>query len=299
MFTELMQSTFPVAGIKTYLFIPPLVAFSISFFTSMAGISGAFLIMPFQVSVLGFISPSVSSTNYLYNVVGTPGGIVRYVREKRMFWALAFSMISGALPGVLVGYYLRVTLLPNPRVFKFFVGIVLLCVGMRFTRDILKSDGSLPVDTPHRKSIARVPPSFKLINFSFKGDRINFCVPHVMLPALAVGIVSGIYGIGGGAILAPYLVAVLHIPVYAVAGAVLLANLFTSLAGMAFYSVIPIHNGVTAPPDWILGGLFGLGGLVGMYYGAKYQRFFPEKAIKCVLSIIIFIVSGKYIFQFF
>jgi hypothetical protein len=42
----------------------------------MAGISGAFLILPFQMSVLGFVTPSVSATNFLYNVVGTPGGIL-------------------------------------------------------------------------------------------------------------------------------------------------------------------------------------------------------------------------------
>jgi len=33
----------------------------------MAGISGAFLLLPFQMSVLGFSTPSVSATNFLYN----------------------------------------------------------------------------------------------------------------------------------------------------------------------------------------------------------------------------------------
>ena len=49
----------------------------------------------------------------------------------------------------------------------------------------------------------------------------------------------------------------------------------------------------------MLGVLFGVGGLIGMYCGAKWQRFMPEKMIKCILAIIIFIVSGKYIFQYF
>jgi len=65
---DLLQVIFPVAGIKTYLFIPPAVAFTISFFTSMAGISGAFLLLPFQMSVLGFTTTSVTSTNFLFNM---------------------------------------------------------------------------------------------------------------------------------------------------------------------------------------------------------------------------------------
>ncbi len=69
---------FPVAGIEIFALVTPIAAFVISFFTSMTGVSGAFLLRPFQVSVLGFVSPAVSSTNLLYNVVGTPGGVLRY-----------------------------------------------------------------------------------------------------------------------------------------------------------------------------------------------------------------------------
>jgi uncharacterized membrane protein YfcA len=80
---DLLQVIFPVAGLKTYLLIPPVVAFVISFFTSMAGISGAYLLLPFQMSVLGFTTASVTSTNFLFNVVGTPDGIYRYIEECR------------------------------------------------------------------------------------------------------------------------------------------------------------------------------------------------------------------------
>jgi uncharacterized membrane protein YfcA len=43
-----------------------LVAFFISFFTSMAGVSGAFLLLPFQMSVLGLATPAVSATNLVF-----------------------------------------------------------------------------------------------------------------------------------------------------------------------------------------------------------------------------------------
>jgi len=62
---------FPVSGVETAIWIPPLVGFVISFFTSMGGISGAFLILPFQVSVLGFTSPAVSPTNLVFQALFT------------------------------------------------------------------------------------------------------------------------------------------------------------------------------------------------------------------------------------
>ena len=132
---DLLQVIFPVAGIKTYLFIPPAVAFTISFFTSMAGISGAFLLLPFQMSVLGFTTTSVTSTNFLFNVMGTPGGIYRYIRECRFAWPVALIMAGGIIPGVLIGYYVRIKLLPDPNSFKLFVGFVLLFLALKLIKD--------------------------------------------------------------------------------------------------------------------------------------------------------------------
>lgn len=47
-----LSPTFPISGVTTWLWLPPLVAFIISFFTSMVGVSGAFLLLPFQMSML-------------------------------------------------------------------------------------------------------------------------------------------------------------------------------------------------------------------------------------------------------
>src|SRR5262245_35097051 len=49
-------------------------AFVIAAVTTPAGVAGAVLLLPFQVSVLGTPSPSATPTNLLYNVVACPGG---------------------------------------------------------------------------------------------------------------------------------------------------------------------------------------------------------------------------------
>ena len=117
---------FETAGIEVSPWIPPLVALVVSFFTSMGGVSGAFLLLPFQMSALNFTSPSVSATNFVFNIVAIPSGVYRYLREGRMAWPLTSVVIIGTLPGVFIGYYLRVLYLPDPRTFKLFVGCVLL-----------------------------------------------------------------------------------------------------------------------------------------------------------------------------
>ena len=290
---------FPVSGVETSLLLPPLVSFVISFFSSMAGVTGAFLILPFQMSVLGFTTPSVSATNFVYNVVGTPGGIIRYLREGRMVWPLALTITIGTLPGVLAGYYIRVLYLPEPRNFKLFVGIILLYLGVRVIQKVLHRGVQETPAAHNNFRVRNITFNFTRMGFDFQARRVEFSLAAIIILALAVGIIGGIYGIGGGAIIAPFCVAFLNIPVHTVAGAAIFGTFATSVAGVAIYSLVPLYNGHPAPPDWMLGALFGFGGLLGMYLGASCQKYVPERAIQAILALIIFTVSANYILQFF
>jgi uncharacterized protein len=316
---------FPVSGVKTYIFIPPLVAFVVSFFTSMGGVSGAFLLLPFQVSFLNFTSPSVSATNFVYNIVAIPSGVYRYLKEGRMAWPLTWVVIVGTLPGVFIGYYIRILYLPNPKAFKLFVGCVLLYLGLRllyemtsrsqkgkkqmkaledkFNRHAKELKGNhqthLTAGLPAGAVVKTVRFSLSRVEYEFWGERFSFSTPAMFLLALVVGVIGGTYGIGGGAIIAPFCVAVFHLPVYTVAGAALLGTFLTSIAGVFFYSIIPAKAGLATSPDWLLGFLFGAGGFIGMYLGARAQKFVPQKFIKLMLGIVITILALRYIGQYF
>jgi uncharacterized membrane protein YfcA len=94
----------------------------------------------------------------------------------------------------------------------------------------------------------------------------SFSTSGLLGLTFAIGIIGGVYGIGGGSIIAPFLITLFKLPVYTIAGAVLLGTFTSSVAGVAFYSLIPI-NGTVAPPDWVLGILFGAGGLLEILRG--------------------------------
>ena len=320
---------FPGSGVETWFFLPPLIAFVVSSFTSMAGVSGAFILLPYQMSVLGFTTPSVSSTNFVYNIVAIPSGVYRYFREGRMAWALTWVIIIGTLPGVFIGYYLRVRFLPNPGAFKLFVGLVLLYIGGRLLYeltpwakagrdkrgdlDLKFADRSQKI-REHRQSqiVAGLPPeavvktvtfNIRRVEYEFWGELIGFSVPAMLLLAFVVGIIGGTYGIGGGAIIAPFCVAVFRLPVYTVAGAALLGTFITSILGVIIYSLVPLPGAdgiaTTWPPDLALGFLFGIGGFAGMYLGARLQKFVPQKIIKLLLGIMILALALQYILQYF
>ena len=303
---DFLYITFPVSGVTTWAFIPPLVAFVVSFFTSMSGVSGAFVLLPFQMSVLNYTTPSVSGTNQLFNIVAIPSAVWRYVKERRMVWPLTWAVIIGTLPGVLIGAWLRLEYLPDPKDFKFFAGLVLLYVGVKLLSDTVKTEKQKALvqksESSEQKAefiITDTRFSLKLVEFRFGGQQFSFSVPGVFSLCFIVGIIGGIYGIGGGAIIAPFFVAFFHLPVYAVAGAALMGTFVTSIAGVIIYQVLALnYPNMSVAPDWYLGILFGIGGFCGMYLGARCQKYVPAHIIKLILCFSVLFVAGKYILDF-
>jgi uncharacterized membrane protein YfcA len=295
---------FPVADIELSPFIPPLVACVISFFTSMAGVSGAFLLLPFQVSILGFTSPAVSSTNHLFNIVAIPSGIYRFIKEGRMLWPLTWLVVIGTLPGVLAGVLIRITYLPSPRAFKFFVGLVLLYIGIKLCLDVIKQKDSIKrqpsgkQDTTKEFTISNTRLNMRSLQYNFNGSTYTVNTFSVICLSLIVGLIGGIYGIGGGAIIAPFFVTIYKLPIHTVAGASLMGTFFTSAIGVAFFQFLATSSIAASQqiaPDYKLGLLFGAGGVVGIYFGARAQRFFPANSIKTILAAALLFTAGKYI----
>jgi uncharacterized membrane protein YfcA len=276
------------------------------------------------MSVLNYTAPSVSGTNHVFNIVAIPSGVYRYIKEGRMAWPLTWVVIVGTLPGVFIGYYLRVLYLPDPRAFKLFAGCVLLYIGSRLFKELLggnnvQSAGAkaladkfktraeeikkaqrskMAAGFPADAVVKTISVSLKKVEYEFWGERFSFNTLGMFALAFVVGIIGGAYGIGGGAIIAPFCVAFFHLPVYTIAGATLMGTFITSVAGALFFSVLPASHGASPMPDWPLGILFGIGGFVGMYLGAKTQKYMPQKVIKVVVGIAIMFLAITYIGQF-
>lgn len=88
-------------------------SFAIAGVATPAGISGAVLLLPFQVSVLGTLAPpsphqpAVQSHRH-------PGALYQYCRQHQTGGRLALALIAGTLPGVIAGSAIRVELIPGP-----------------------------------------------------------------------------------------------------------------------------------------------------------------------------------------
>ncbi len=236
-----------------------LAGFVIATITSPVGVSGAVFLLPVQLSVFGVPNPQVTPTNLLYNVLSGPGALLRYARQGQLRGSLARNLVLGSAPGVIIGAVLRVYVADDPSVFKLVAAAVLLPTGLL----ILLST---------RRTGAR------LVRASLRPRTIG-------LAAFVIGIVGGIYGIGGGSILGPILVGS-GMAVSAVAPAALASTFVTSIIGVATFAVLQMNTSGSVSPDWTLGVACGLGGLCGGYLGASLQPRLPEELLRTLLGFL-------------
>lgn len=152
----------------------------IAFVTAPVGVSGAVFLLPVQLSVFGVPNPAVTPTNLLFNVVAGPGALWRHSRTGVLRGPLTRRLVAGTLPGVVVGAVIRVFALPGPTVFRLLIAALLLPLGLWLCARTLR---------PRRERHAAEPSARTVTGL-----------------ALAVGVVGGIYGIGGGSLLGPILV---------------------------------------------------------------------------------------------
>jgi uncharacterized membrane protein YfcA len=220
--------------------------------------------------VLGVPSPAVTPTNLLYNVVAGPGALLRFCRAGTLGGPLTRLLIAGTVPGVIVGAVVRVFAVPGPRVFKLLVAALLLPLGLWLCARTLRPVGPRTTTSPTARTTTAL--------------------------ALAVGVVGGIYGIGGGSILGPIL-AGRGVPVATVAPAALASTFVTSLAGAGTYALLALTTTGDIAPDWPLGLTCGLGGLAGGYLGAHLQPHLPETALRLLLGALAIVVGTLYAVQ--
>ena len=246
-----------------------LIAFAVAAVSTPAGVSGAVFLLPVQASVLHVPNPSLTPTNLLYNVLATPGALIRFAQAGQLWTPLTRALLSGSVPGVVAGSIIRVELLPGRRALLFVIAAVLVPVGASLLR------ARAATRAPAREAPAGWVP----------------------LVAAVVGTIGGIAGVGGGSLLAP-LLATAGYPLALIAPAAISATFATSIVGVASFQLLAlIDDGAAIAPDWLLGLALGAGGLLGGYVGATVQPHVPERALRTLLGGVSIAIAALYLAQ--
>ena len=233
----------------------------VGFVLGLVGGGGSILAVPLMVYLVGVPSPHVAiGTSALAVAANALTGLLHHVRHGNVKWRCSLVYAAAGVAGAFAGSTAGKAFDGQKLLFLF--AIVMVVVGVLILRN-RRREGD---------------PSVVL-------GREN--APKLVGYGAGTGLFSGFFGIGGGFLIVPGLVAATGMPMINAIGSSLVAVTAFGLTTAANYA----FSGLV---DWALAGVFIVGGVVGGFLGARLAKHLSgtRGRLTTVFAGLIFIVAA-------
>ena len=243
------------------LFSGGLVGFSLG----LVGGGGSILAVPLMVYLVGVQNPHVAiGTSALAVAVNAATGLAHHARHGTVKWRCGLMYAGAGVVGAFLGSTGGKAFDGQRLLFLF--AIVMIAVGVLMLRR-RRQEGQEGAQC-HRGNAAKV------LGFGF-----------------GTGGFSGFFGIGGGFLIVPGLIASTGMPMINAVGTSLVAVTAFGLTTAANYAL----SGLV---DWLLAGAFIAGGIVGSLIGTRAAKRLSDSGhLTTIFAALIFVVAAYMLWQ--
>ena len=302
--------------------LPVLVGVFIGILSGLLGIGGGTIMVPVFRLAFG-LSPLMSTATSLFTIIPTSiSGAVSHIKGKTCVPALGLAMgLGGALTSP-VGVWLA-SLSPAWLVMlaaALIIGYSAVNMLRKAVKAPSKRESSGPVaeagDSGDRRSAAQDPSDPSCAALLRSDDVIISAQTTPPSPAsatgfgtgnhdedapavpklsrkqlligaaigLGAGLMSGYVGVGGGFIMVPLMLSLIHIPMKLASGTSLIAILILAIPGT-------IENGIAGNIDYVVGLSVAIGSIPGAVLGAMLVKRVPERALRFIFGGFLIIAA--------
>jgi uncharacterized protein len=252
----------------------------------MLGAGGGFVTVPLLVAIGLNIHVAVS-LSLAYVVVVAGSGVLRHLRQGTIDLPLGLILMGPGIVAAQVGSQLSHRL-PS-QALELMVALLLVSVLVFFSTvpapaHEAEPTGGLPPGTelaPSTPGLLRIQ---RVRTVRGRVYRYTVRVPRAALIGGSVGLVSGLLGVGGGFILVPLLVGVVHAPMQVAVGSDLVAIMGNGISGAAGHVLAgDIHPGTILR----LGTPLICGGVVGSQLGARAVTVLSQGRLRLLFNALL------------
>jgi uncharacterized membrane protein YfcA len=232
----------------------------VGFSLGLVGGGGSILAVPLLIYLVGVSDPHVAiGTSAIAVAANAAANLANHVRAGNVKWRCATVFALAGIAGAFLGSTLG-KIIDGQKLLALFA-IVMLVVGVLMLRG--RSGEGVP---------------------SVRLNRQN--LPKLLVSGLVTGALSGFFGIGGGFLIVPALIAATGMPILYAVGSSLLAVTAFGVTTAANYAL----SGFV---DWSLAALFIAGGVLGGLLGSRSANSLADRkgALNTVFAAMIFAVA--------
>ena len=230
---------------------------------SMLGVGGGIIMVP-ALTFLGLPPVQATSTSLIAVASTSVSSTVEYSRQKRIDYRLGMEMAAFAIPGAVLGAILADYLSTGS--FSLYFGILLILTGVY----ILYKNSILKDAAAKKRSMA-----LRMAVFA---------------ATFGAGIISSLFGVGGGVIFVPAMLLVIGLTMQRAAPTSQLVLMMTSVAGVLMHAFL-LH------PDYLQALALSAGAFAGAQIGARLSRTAKEVLLQRLLGSVLIAVAAKFIYD--
>ncbi len=224
---------------------------------SIIGLGGGIIIVP-VLTFFGF-SPALAASNSIFAVFSNAiASSISYAKQRRIEYSIGLKLGLLSIPGTIVGAYVSSEITPS--IFKILFALILISASVYIF------------------SKRKIEP--KNYNLS----------KQIMILAIGAsffaGIISGLFGVGGGIIFVPLMVVVMGLSMKNAAPTSQFILLFASGSALVTHTLL-------GHPDFYQALLLSVGAFVGGLVGARLSLEIKENSLKILISIVMIGVAVK------
>ena len=228
---------------------------------SLVGIGGGILISP-ALSLLGLAPSQVASTSLIAVSSTSISSTIAYARLRKIQYSIGLKLAIFSAPGAISGALISASI--SPLHFRFLFVLLLLATGLYllFRNSVLR-----------QRKFDSEPVWIKVLFY---------------FGAFVAGLVSSIFGIGGGIIFVPLLVIIIRMNMSSAVPTSQLALMSTALVGTITHIII-------GNPEYIYALILSIGSFIGAQIGAKISARFNDSTLRYIFALLLMAVSIRFV----
>ncbi len=280
-----MQIYLPIAETSVNIFTIFGMGTAVGFLSGMFGVGGGFLITPLLI-LSGIPAAVAVATGANQVVASSVSGTITQWRRGNVDFKMGTILVVGGAVGAILGVQL-VQVLQNTGQ----VGIVISSLYIFFLGGIgllmlAESLRAMQIRRSGKPPSARRPGQHHWIHglpFKLRFTRSKLyisAIPPLMI-GFAVGLLSGILGVGGGFIMVPAMIYLLRMPTKVVIG----TSLFQIIFVAGFTTIL--HAVTNYAVDVLLAFILMVGGVIGAQFGASAGQKLRGEQLRALLSLLV------------
>ena len=241
------------------LFLTFVIGIAAGIVGSLLGLGGGIIISPI-LTLTGSLPSQVASTSLLAVASTGASSTLSYSIKKKIKYSIGIRIAAFAVPFSVIGALVSSSL--NPDEFKLYFAILLISTSLYL--------------------LVRKPINENRRNQENRGRLISNTLLYG--GSSAAGLISSLFGIGGGIIFVPLLFAVKRLSMQQSVATSQLSILITSVAGILTHSVL-------FQQDYVFAGSIALGALIGAQVGSFIAIKISERVLTTLFSFSLIIIS--------